>query len=280
MRILIFGRNGWLAGKFKEFFPNSEISSADITDFNEVNAALEDKKPDVVINAAGKTGRPNIDWCENNKLKTMCSNVMGPKNLFHLCKTKKIFLVHLSSGCVFQGFGPNGKGFKEKDEARPPSWYSLTKYRADMCLEKGWVLIPRLRLPIDGQSHPRNLIDKLVKYRQVINDQNSITVVSDFCHAVSKLIKKERTGIYHVVNPDTISPAEIMQLYREIVDAKHHFQVITDDDLYRHGLAVARRSNCFLNTCKLEREGIFLIPIKQRIRMVLEEYKKNLTHCH
>lgn len=277
MKVLIFGRSGWLAQKFNEFFLGSEISSVDIADFDEVNAALEDKKPDVVINAAGKTGRPNIDWCESNKLETMYSNVMGPRNLFRVCKTKNIFLVHISSGCVFQGFGPDGRGFEEKDEAKPPSWYSLTKYRADMYLKKGRVLIPRLRMPIDSRPHPRNLIDKLVKYPQIIDDQNSVTVISDFCSAVGKLVKKERTGIYHVVNPGTISPAEIMTLYREMVDPKHQFEVIKNEDLYKRGLAIARRSNCFLNTAKLEKEGIHLVPIKERIVQVLKDYKKNLN---
>ena len=31
-KILIFGRKGWLAKRFNEFFENSEISDVDITD--------------------------------------------------------------------------------------------------------------------------------------------------------------------------------------------------------------------------------------------------------
>jgi dTDP-4-dehydrorhamnose reductase len=39
---------------------------------------LDEVKPDVVINAAGKTGKPNVDWCEDHKEETLRSNDTGP----------------------------------------------------------------------------------------------------------------------------------------------------------------------------------------------------------
>ena len=42
---------------------------------------LEDFKPTHVLNCAGVTGRPNVDWCEDNKEATIRSNVIGTLNL-------------------------------------------------------------------------------------------------------------------------------------------------------------------------------------------------------
>jgi len=276
MKYLIFGRRGWLAQKFNDFLEDSYISPVDITDLEAINKELDEKKPEIVINAAGKTGRPNIDWCEEHKLETVAGNVTGPLNILHNCSERKIYWVHFGSGCIFQGEGPDGRGFKEDDEAAPPSFYSWTKYWADQILKNFPVLIIRLRMPIDVESNSRNLIDKLKKYSKVVNNDNSITVIPDFLDATKQLIDKGRIGVYHVVNPGTISPSKIMEAYKEIVDPNHQFEIITDENLYKQGLAIARRSNCMLNTDKLQKEGIKLIPIQERIIDLMKEYKANL----
>lgn len=276
MKYLIFGRRGWLAQKFSDFLEDFYISPIDVTNLSAVRRELGEKKPEVVINTAGKTGRPNIDWCEEHDTETIISNIIGARKIQIVCSERGIYWVHLSSGCIFQGEGPNGKGFKEHDEASPPSWYSYTKYWTDHFLKDKSLLIVRLRLPIDTVPGPRNFIDKVKKYSKVINDENSVTVIPDFLEAVKKLIEKRRTGIYHIVNPGTISPSKIMEVYKEIVDPNHQFEVITDQDLYKQGLATAQRSNCVLNTDKLQKEGIKLKPIQERIIEVMKEYKKNL----
>ena len=40
-------------------------------------AELEKYKPTHVLNAAGVTGRPNVDWCEDNQEATLRANVIG-----------------------------------------------------------------------------------------------------------------------------------------------------------------------------------------------------------
>ena len=278
MKYLIFGQQGWLAQKFNKFLENSEISMIDILDLTAIRKELDEKKPEVVINCAGITGRPNIDWCEEHKAETIAGNVTVPLNILQACGEREIYWVHLGSGCIFQGQGPDNKGFSEEDDdlASPPSFYSWTKYWADQILKNFPVLIVRLRLPVDKEPNPRNLIDKLAKYSQIIDSKNSITVIPDFLEATKKLIEKKRVGIYHLVNPGVIAPSEIMELYKKIVNPNHQYQLISTEELYWKGLAKAERSNCFLNTDKLQKEGIILKPIKERIVEILEEYKKNL----
>lgn len=265
-----------MAQKFNDFLEDSLISPVDATDLTALRKELDEKRPEIVINAVGITGRPNIDWCEDHKLETILGNVTAPLNILQACQERGIYWVHFGSGCIFQGNSPDGKGFKEEDPATPQSFYSWSKYWADSILKHFPVLILRLRMPIDAEPHPRNLIDKLIKYPKVINPENSVTVVPDFLEAAKTLIDRRKTGIYHLVNPGKIAPSQIMKLYQEIVDPKHQFEIIPVEELYRQGLAKAERANCLLNTEKLQKEGIRLKPIEERIVEILEEYKTNL----
>ena len=60
-------------------------------------------RPEVVINCAGKTGRPNVDWCDAHPDETLRVNVTGAITLLEECRRLGIYLVHLSSGCIYEG---------------------------------------------------------------------------------------------------------------------------------------------------------------------------------
>ncbi len=283
------GPKGWLAQKFAAFLSSpageAELSSVDITDAAAVARELDRVQPAIVLNAAGKTGGPtvspsgqhghNIDWCEEHKPETMKANVVGPVELVNACKARNIRLVHLSSGCIFQGRGHLATGFREDDAVAPPSFYSWTKYWADQYLTAAWpegVLIVRLRMPVDVEPSPRNLMDKLKKYPKIIDEENSVSVVPDLVSATKQLMEQGAVGIYHVTNPGSVTHRELMALYREFVDPQHSCEFISTEELYRLGLARAGRSNCVLNTDKLIRAGVKIPPIKERIREVMAEY--------
>lgn len=275
MKYIIFGRQSWLGGKIDQSLKadghQGEIYPADITDLSAVRAALDWVKPDMVINCAGKTGHPNIDWCEDHKPETFVVNTVGPLNIMTACQERGLYMVHLSSGCIYDNAGYD-KPLTEEAPASPPSFYSWTKLWADEVLKNFPVLIVRLRMPIDSQPNPRNLITKLSKYPKIIDVENSATIVDDLLVAIKGLTAKRCTGIYNVTNPGSIKHREIMAMYLELVDPKHKFEMIPAADLLRLGLAKAGRSNCILSTAKLEKEGIHLRPIKEAMRETLIKY--------
>jgi nucleoside-diphosphate-sugar epimerase len=47
-----------------------------------------------VLNAAGVTGRPNVDWCETHKVETIRSNVIGCLNLADVCHERGIHMTY------------------------------------------------------------------------------------------------------------------------------------------------------------------------------------------
>ncbi len=270
MKVLIFGGKGYFGGQFRTLYPEALCPEADIADPSAVDRALDREKPDIVINCAGKTGRPNVDWCEDHKMETLLSNVTGPLVLLEACMKRHLYLVQMSTGCIYEGDN-GGKGFSEED---PPnffgSFYSKSKAWIDQIMQRFPVLQLRLRMPFDGVPHERNLITKLTRYSRVLDAENSLTYLPDFLNAAKILIGKRRTGTYNVVNPGTLSPFRVMELYREIVDPLHTFTKLTLAEL---PTAVrAGRSNCILSTEKLEKEGIRMRPLEEAMQQALQGY--------
>lgn len=271
-KILIFGARGYLGGAFREVYPEAQCPEVDIADAHAVGEVLDREKPDIVINAAGKTGRPNIDWCETHKEETLRSNLTGPLLLLEECGKRGIYWVHLSSGCIYEG-DKGGGGFTEDD---PPnffgSFYSRVKGWADQILREFPVLILRLRMPFDGSTNERNLLMKLRKYHKVLDVKNSLTYLQDFLSAAKTLIERRRTGIFNIVNPGTISPYEIMELYKKFVQSEHAVERLTLENL--SSVVRAARSNCVLLTEKLRAEGMHFPDVHERVEDALHGMEK------
>jgi 3,5-epimerase/4-reductase len=96
-----------------------------------VIAELDKYKPTHVLNAAGSTGRPNVDWCEDHREDTIRNNVIGTINLADCCWEKGIHITVFATGCIYQydeEHPMGGKGFLETDKANfAGSFYSETK---------------------------------------------------------------------------------------------------------------------------------------------------------
>jgi UDP-glucose 4,6-dehydratase len=257
MTTLLFGA-GFLGQRLAETLPDAVLArGVDIADREAVAGALRTHKPRSVVNAAGKTGHPNVDWCEHHPLETSRSNVVGPMILAEACAEQGAHLLHLGSGCIFYGPSPSTGGWREDDFANPTAFYSRTKYAADLVLSRlSNVGIVRLRMPIDDAPGPRNLITKLAGYPQVVDVENSVTIVPDLVEVMRGLVERRATGVFHATNPGPVRHAQLLALYREFVDPNHKATLIREDELVSRGLAVRARSNCILASSRLEALGV------------------------
>jgi glucose-1-phosphate thymidylyltransferase len=272
MKILIFGK-GFIGTRFAHEWPDAILSSVRIDDAAAVAKALDEHRPDAVVNAAGKTGRPNVDWCETHQTETCASNVIGPLVLASACQARGVYLLHLSSGCIFYGPSPSPSGWREDDFANPVSYYSRTKYAADLLLSRlPNVGIVRLRMPIDRIPNERNLIDKLSGYKQVIDVENSVTVIDDLVGVCRALVAARGQGIFHAVNPGTLKHRELLELYRMYADHNHTCEWIAENELEARGLVKAKRSNCILASSRLKELGIEMRPIEIAIIDTMMKY--------
>lgn len=170
---LLFGKNGWIGGKLAEIFTaqGKTFYLADSrTDNKEaVIAEIEKYKPTHVINAAGVTGRPNVDWCEDHRPETINANVIGVLNVADICATRGIHHLLYATGCIFEYDADHvigGKGFTEEDKPNfHASFYSHTKAMVeDLLANFPTTCVLRVRMPISDDLSHRNFITKIVKY--------------------------------------------------------------------------------------------------------------------
>ncbi len=274
MKYLIFGK-GYVANKFKDFLGGEVlISNVRLEDYSAVKKELEKQQPAVVVNCAGKTGRPNVDWCEDHKTETLFSNVTAPLILARVCEESGLYMVHVGSGCVYEGY-KDGDGYGENDAPNFfGSYYSRTKAWSEAMLKEFPILQLRLRMPFDSVPGERNFISKITKYAKVISIPNSISVMDDFLAAAKALMDKRATGVYNMTNPGTIEHREILEMYKEIVDPAFTYEIFSLEEMEK--ITKAKRSNCGLSSKKLEAEGIKMRPVREAVRDSLIKYKENL----
>ena len=116
--IILFGSSGYIGSEFKRqleelklpFFCWSNSSKTTFVDLEKWYDASGYPIIDAVINAAGYTGKPNVDACESNKEDTLHGNVLWPQILTDWCILNDIPLGHVSSGCIYQGRRSDGPG--------------------------------------------------------------------------------------------------------------------------------------------------------------------------
>lgn len=274
MKILVFGA-GYLGKRFAASLPGAVLSRLDITDRVAVLSEIRAYRPDAVINCAGKTGTPNVDWCETHQLETQRSNVLGPIVLAEACASAGVYLLHLGSGCIFYGPSPVPGGWREEDVANPSAFYSRSKYAADLLLSRlPDVGIVRIRMPIDSAPAPRNLITKLAQYSLVVDVENSVTVIDDLVAVVESLVRQRATGIFHATNPGTLRHRDLLRLYAETVDPTASHTLISEDELVARGLVARTRSNCILASHRLADFGITMRPVDAVLPEVMREYAR------
>ena len=102
---LIWGGNGWIAQLLHQLLQQQgqkvESTTVRMEDREAVKVELERVKPTHVLNCAGCTGRPNVDWCEDNKEATVRSNAIGTLSLTDLCFQMGIHITVFATGCKF-----------------------------------------------------------------------------------------------------------------------------------------------------------------------------------
>ncbi|MFA6161339.1 MAG: sugar nucleotide-binding protein [Patescibacteria group bacterium] len=274
--ILVFG-NGWIGNKFIERYPEARLSTVFAKSPEDLESVLEIEDPDAVLNCAGITGQPNVDWCENHQVETAAGNTMLPIMLAQACAERGIHLTHLGSGCVFYGDSPTPGGWREDDHPNPVAYYSKTKAAADMVLgPMPNTAVVRLRLPIDSTPSPKNSLTKLASYPKVIDVSNSATVLDDLIEVLYQVMEKRATGIFHAVNPQPLAYRDLMEWYEEIVDPNHKNEWITEDQLVAQGLTAKIRSTNILANTRLAEFGINMRSTEEAVKATLREYAEKM----
>jgi len=248
----------------------------EITDKNSViNALSKFDKNTVIVNTAAKI---NLEWCEENKEEAQLVNTQGVKNIAEVSAKHDYHLVHISSGCIFDGMDSENI-FEESDTPTPACWYAKTKADADDFLQKfqyDKTTIIRPRQLISPIPNATNMLTKfsLLDEATFIDAKNSITCIEDLKSAIDYLCSKKHYGIYNVVNTGWISPFEIALKVRNTIAPNLKVTKISYQD-YLKKLKV-KRVNTLLSNKKLLSTGFAIRSSSDALDWCLENYGKNI----
>jgi dTDP-4-dehydrorhamnose reductase len=312
--ILLLGASGYIGQAFehalrerKQSFTALSRKQVDYTQFGALLKILRDKKPTFLINAAGYTGKPNVDACEDAKADTLTGNTLFPEMLAHACLIEKIPWGHVSSGCIFSGakIVAEGKTRIEKDLTKPGlrdlpennpsvirgytetdrpnftfrdppcSFYSGTKGLAEEAIAGvGQSYLWRLRIPFDQIDSPRNYLSKLQRYAKVYDNVNSISHRADFVNACLDLWERRAPfGTYNVTNRGYVTSHQVVRMIERILKPARQFEYWKDDAEFYHLAARTPRSNCVLEVSKLLATGIKIRPVEEALEHSLRNWE-------
>ncbi len=297
--LLLLGASGYVGSYFEDFFRREGVEAISIaraqTDYTEpriLRRLLRETHPDFLINAAGFTGKPNIDACEKARAETLFGNTVFPLRLAEACAEQGIPWGHVSSGCIYQGSkgtdpAGNPVGFREEDSPNfsftsgTCSFYSGTKAMAEEYLTKEPlnVYIWRLRVPFDNQDYARNYLTKLLRYKRLLNVRNSLSHLGDFVSSAWATFQRRLPyGAYNLTSPGSVTTSEVVDLIRrEGADRLARNDAFSSDQMLRDYVyfdseeefmktaAVAPRSSCVLDTTKAESFNLPMRPVREAL---------------
>jgi len=312
--ILLLGATGYIGEAFAselrrrgaDFLPLSR-GQVDYTRFEVLLEQFRLRKPSFVINAAGYTGKPNVDACEAHKADTLQGNALFPQTVAQACAAAGIPWGHVSSGCIYSGAKVivNGQARVEKDFTTPAlrvlvekspesvrgftetdvpnfsfrdlpcSFYSGTKALGEEAIAGvGQSYIWRLRIPFDECDGARNYLSKVQRYSKVYDNVNSISHRADFVKACLDLWElRAPYGTYNVTNPGFVTTRHVVELIQQRLKPARKFEFWASDEEFYRVAAQTPRSNCVMDTTKLLAAGVKIRPVEEALEASLKQWK-------
>jgi len=287
--IILLGGSGYVGQAYQSLLSNKGIAfqnlrraDLDYTDVATLTAHLRATRPAFLINAAGYTGKPNVDACELHKAECLQGNAVLPGRIAEACAAADVPWGHVSSGCIFTGARPDGSGFTEDDAPNFTfrrdncSFYSGTKALGEETLVGApSVYIWRLRIPFDHRESPRNYLTKLMRYERLLEAANSISQLHEFVAATFACWEKRIPfATYNVTNPGHVTTREVVDLILKSGVHPKAYQFFDDEADFMAKAAKTPRSNCVMSSAKLAAAGITLTPVHEAVRQALAQWQK------
>ena len=312
--ILLLGATGYIGEAFvtelkrrKKDFVTLSRKQVDYTRFDLLLEFIRAKKPSFIVNAAGFTGKPNVDACELDKAGTLLGNALLPQTIAHACAAAGIPWGHVSSGCIYSGakISENGKvrveknmnqpalhalaeqksaailGFTESDTPnfsfrdQPCSFYSGSKALGEEAMANiGQSYVWRLRIPFDEFDNKRNYLSKVQRYVKAYENVNSISHRADYVSACLDLWEiRAPFGTYNVTNPGYVTTRHVTELIEKHLKPARKFEFWANDDEFYKVAAKTPRSNCVMDVSKMLAAGVKIRGVEEALDHSLRNWK-------
>ncbi len=196
--------------------PNQYYKSLDISDEIAIQSVFNSFKPTHIIHTAAIT---NVDYCELNPEECQLVNAFSVSLLLDSAKKINAHFQLLSTDFVFDGLTGN---YKETDEVGPLSVYAQSKVDAEKKVKnnsyQNWSIVRTIIVYGTANNLSRSNIvlwakDSLMKGNplSIVDDQfRAPTWADDLAWGCITICKKQKTGIYHLSGPETMSIYELV----------------------------------------------------------------------
>ncbi len=287
--VILLGGSGYVGLAYQKLFAqlgvpfrNLARKQVDYTNTHQLAELLAESRAEFLVNAAGYTGKPNVDACESDKTACLFGNAVLPGRIQEACERAGVPWGHVSSGCIYSGERPGGGGFREDDapnfsfRTNHCSFYSGTKALGEEVLAGAKdCFIWRLRIPFNEVDSPRNYLTKVMSYARLLEAANSLSHLDEFVRATFECWQKRVPfGTYNVTNPGHVTTREVVDLIRQSGVSTKDFQFFSDEDEFMRLAAKTPRSNCVLDTAKLRAAGVEMTEVHDAVARALQEWTR------
>jgi dTDP-4-dehydrorhamnose reductase len=288
-RVAIFGSGGQLGVELKAQFQErgSEVagferSRVDITDRGQVERAMAEFHPEIVINAAAYN---QVDLAEKEPVAAYQVNALAVRNLAIACRQADARLVHFSTDYVFDGQA--GRAYREEDATHPLSAYAVSKLAGELYasayLEQPLIIRTCGVFGPGGLATPRgNFVELMLR---LASQSGPLRVVEDFVASptyapalaarTADLIARGAHGIFHAGGG---TPISWFDWAAKIFDAAHLKPELKPTNEREFHTAARRPKYSALSNAKMEALGIAPMPkLDDAIREYLEKRARKLA---
>jgi dTDP-4-dehydrorhamnose reductase len=258
-----------------ESFPYRPV---DITNREDVLAAMDEVKPAVVVNAAAIS---DIDFAEKNRELAYQVNVLGAWYLAEGCMRINAKYLFFSSDAVFDG---RGDSYREEDAPNPVNYYGKTKAEAEQSVLSTWhqTVVVRISLVLGypvasvtgGNAFYLPLENRLCRGEEAVfptDEYRTPVDVLTLVESVLELSEKHFGGIIHIGSTGSVNRFE---LARKVAQAmgydprliKPKEREIRPDRAPRHrnGIISVAKARDVLKTGMLDVESSIRRSIEER----------------
>lgn len=268
MKIALIGSNGQLGNDLAVAFSEHGhavcgLTHADIeiSDSTSVSRALEDIRPEVVVNTAAMH---HVENCEREPERAFAVNAIGPRNLALAARDLGAVLLHVSTDYVFDG--AKGSPYLEEDNPRPLNAYGISKlagehfvrtttakhfvirtsglYGKSSCRAKGGLNFIELMLKLAKERGEVRVVDCEVV---------SPTSTAELAQQMVRLSHSDCYGLYHATAEGSCSWYEFAQEIFTITDTPVRLKVASPDEF---PAKVARPKYSVLENRALKSRGL------------------------
>lgn len=288
MKILISGATGLLGSVCTRILKKNHdivaLSSheLDITNAADVEASIQQIRPDIVLNCAAFT---NVDECESERERAWSVNVDGPKNIALSVEKHGAWLIHISTDYVFDGEKVPPEPYVESDWPIPTTHYGKTKLEGERSIrritEKHIILRTAWMYGIDGECFPKTILELALRNPgreiKVVNDQfGSPSWSYKFALQIKKLIEVNSQGTYHATSEGYCTWYDFANFFLQKMDIQHKILPCRSEEYPTPAL---RPKNSILQNLRLKKERINVMPHwKNQVEEFVDKYRQELIN--